>query len=179
MLAFWSRTGEFCCENAEIQFLYLEALWPELNLATFSIFRSFLWQLFRFMHDAIRSRPLYSTACSCPCVAVVMNLSAPLTDDSTATLADLCGEWQTEVYLLANRVRLSGWQRRLSDLTTILPIDRAAIAALVLACEAESEGGLGSYAHELHNLLLTLANDPASRTRFLPALRKLFQRMAY
>jgi hypothetical protein len=85
--------------------------------------------------------------------------------------------WCREVYGVAEALRRSGGQRRLRDVTIVLPIDHTAVEAIELACLALSEGELSSSAKELDRFLDRLSNDADEAERFLGSVRSVARRV--
>jgi hypothetical protein len=86
-------------------------------------------------------------------------------------------EWRREVYSVAEALRRSGGQRRLRDVTIVLPIDHTAVEAIELACLALAEGELSHAANELDRFLDRLATDAMEAERFVPSLRSVARRV--
>ena len=91
--------------------------------------------------------------------------------------SDLRADCAREVFAVAEALRRSGRQRRLRDVTIVLPIDHVAVEAIELACIALSEGELSESAADLDRYLDRVAGDPASAERFLQSVRAVVRRV--
>ncbi len=80
-------------------------------------------------------------------------------------------------YRIAARIRASGRQRKLKDMTINLPIDCVAISVIDLACQAISQGEFSTEMSEFDGLLDQVAADPAMAPRMGPAMKKLAERL--
>src|SRR5687768_6208098 len=103
-----------------------------------------------------------------------MPTSTPL---SAAPGPDLRANCAREVFAVAEALWRSGRQRRLRDVTIVLPIDHAAVEAIELACIALSEGELCEAATDLDRYLDRVAADRAAAERFLQSVRGVVRRV--
>ena len=85
--------------------------------------------------------------------------------------------WTKEVFAVAEALRRNGRQRRLRDVTIVLPIDHTAIEAIELACVSLSEGELSEASGELERFFDRLAADQFSADRFLASVRGVARRV--
>lgn len=90
---------------------------------------------------------------------------------------DLRADCTREVFAVAEALWRSGRQRRLRDLTIVLPIDHAAVEAIELACIALTEGELSEAAGDLDRYLNGVAADRAAAERFLQSVRSVVRRV--
>ena len=86
-------------------------------------------------------------------------------------------EWSREVYAVADRLRQTGRQRQLRDITIVLPVDHHAIEAIELACQALMEGELSTASCDLDSLFDHLASDEAEAALFLNSVRNVVRRI--
>ena len=103
-----------------------------------------------------------------------MSTSTPLT---TTPCVDLRADCAREVFAVAQALWRSGRQRRLRDVTIVLPADHAAVEAIELACLALSEGELSEAAADLDRYLDRVAADRASAERFVQSVRSVVRRV--
>lgn len=82
-----------------------------------------------------------------------------------------------ELFAVAEALRRSGRQRRLHEITIVLPIDFAAVEAIQLACLALAEGELSEAAADLDRCLDRVTGDPATAERFLRSVRAVVGRV--
>jgi hypothetical protein len=99
--------------------------------------------------------------------------AAPVAADSSEARA----VWSREVYAVAEALRRSGRNRRLRDVTIVLPIDHRAVEAIELACLALAEGELSEAANDLNRFLDGLAQDSFEADRFLSSVRNVARRV--
>ncbi|HEX3150517.1 MAG TPA: hypothetical protein VHR66_20735 [Gemmataceae bacterium] len=90
------------------------------------------------------------------------------------TLRDDCAR---EVFTVAEALRRTGRQRRLRDVTIVLPIDHSAVEAIELACQMLSEGDLSPASAELDRFMNQLIADPPAAERFLQSVRSVVRRV--
>jgi hypothetical protein len=81
------------------------------------------------------------------------------------------------VFAVADVLRRTGRQRLLHDVTIVLPIDYAAVAAVELACAALSEGEFSEAAADLEQVLDRVTADPVAAERFINAVRSVVRRV--
>ena len=91
--------------------------------------------------------------------------------------ADLREACAREVFAVAEALRRNNRQRRLRDVTIVLPIDHAAVEAIELACLALAEGELSEAAGDLDRHLDRVACDPADAGRFVQSVRGVVRRV--
>lgn len=82
-----------------------------------------------------------------------------------------------EVFALAEALRRNGGQRRLRDVTIVLPTDHSAVEAIELACLALSEGEFSEAAGDLNRFLERITQNSSDTDRFLISLRAVAQRV--
>jgi hypothetical protein len=82
-----------------------------------------------------------------------------------------------EVLAVAEVLWRSGRQRRLRDVTIVMPIDHTAVEAIELACIALSEGELSEASNDLDRYLDRVAADWAGAERFLQSVRNVVRRV--
>jgi hypothetical protein len=102
-----------------------------------------------------------------------MNRSATMPADPTC----LGEQWAREVLAAAETLRQAGQQKRLREVTIVLPIDLAAVEAVELACLALAQGELSDAAHDFDSYIRQVAADPAAAGRFLAAIRNVVARV--
>ena len=102
-----------------------------------------------------------------------MTIPTPL----TAPGSDLRADCAREVFAVAEALWRTGRQRRLRDVTIVLPIDHAAVEAIELACIALSEGELSEAGADLDRYLDRVAADRASAERLLQSVRGVVRRI--
>jgi len=82
-----------------------------------------------------------------------------------------------EVFAVAEALRRTGRQRRLRDVTIVLPIDHSAVEAIELACVALAEGELSTAATDLDRYLNQVTEDSTAAERFLQSVRSVIRRV--
>jgi hypothetical protein len=90
---------------------------------------------------------------------------------------DLRADCARELFAVAEAVWRSGRQRRLRDVTIVLPIDHAAVEAIELACIALSQGELSAAAADLDRYLDRVAADRVAAERLLQSVRNVVRRV--
>ena len=103
-----------------------------------------------------------------------MPIPPPLPANPGADLRAVCSR---EVFAVAEVLWRTGRQRRLRDLTIVVPIDHAAVEAIELACIVLSEGELSEAYADLDQYLDGVAADQASAERFLRSVRGVVRRV--
>jgi len=83
------------------------------------------------------------------------------------------------VFAVAEALRRTNRQRRLRDVTIVLPIDHEAVEAIELACVTLAEGELSSASAELDRFLDRLAADAAAAGRFVQSVRAVVRRVGH
>jgi hypothetical protein len=101
----------------------------------------------------------------------------PTQTTATPPLSRLREDCSREVFAVAEALRRTNRQRRLRDVTIVLPIDHEAVEAIELACIAQSEGELSTAAGELERFLDRLTADPAAAERFVHSVRAVVRRV--
>jgi len=96
---------------------------------------------------------------------------------ATPALSPLREDCSREVFAVAEALRRTGRQRRLRDVTIVLPIDHSAVEAIELACQTLAEGELTSAAADLERFLDRLVADPPAAERFLHSVRSVVRRV--
>ena len=91
--------------------------------------------------------------------------------------SDLRADCAREVFAVAEALWRTGRQRRLRDVTIVLPIDHSAVEAIELACIVLSEGELSEAAGDLDRYLDRAAADRAAAERFLQSVRSVVRRV--
>jgi len=105
-------------------------------------------------------------------------LMIPSTTATISTSTDqLRSVWTKEVFAVAEALRRNGRQRRLRDVTIVLPIDHSAVEVIELACVVLSEGELSEAAGELERFFDRLATDEFASDRFLASIRGVARRV--
>ena len=99
------------------------------------------------------------------------------TPSTAAPGSDLRADCAREVFAVAEALWRSGRQRRLRDVTIVLPIDHAAVEAIELACIALSEGELSEAGTDLDRYLDRVASDRTSAEWFLQSVRSVVRRV--
>src|SRR5262245_42638191 len=99
--------------------------------------------------------------------------SAPVAADSP----DVRAAWSREVFAVAEALRRSGRNRRLRDVTIVLPIDHRAVEAIELACLAISGAELSAPAAALNRFFDGLTLDTFEADRFLSSVRNVARRV--
>jgi hypothetical protein len=101
------------------------------------------------------------------------------TPTATSTAADstLRADCTREVFAVAEALWRSGRQRRLRDVTIVLPIDHAAVEAIELACLVLTEGDLSPAAGDFEQYIDRVAADPAAAERLLQSVRAVVRRV--
>jgi hypothetical protein len=94
-----------------------------------------------------------------------------------STLPSLRDDCVREVFAVAEALRRTNRQRRLRDVTIVLPIDHEAVEAIELACVALTEGELSASAADLDRFLDRLTADPAAVERLLRSVRSVVRRV--
>jgi hypothetical protein len=96
------------------------------------------------------------------------------TQPTVSRLRDDCAR---EVFAVAEALRRTNRQRRLRDVTIVLPTDHEAVEAVELACVALSEGDLSPAAAEFDRFLDRLTTEPDVAERFLHSVRGVVRRV--
>jgi hypothetical protein len=84
--------------------------------------------------------------------------------------------WRRELFAVAESLRRTGRQRRLRDVTIVLPLDHAAVNAIELACLVLAQGELSASASELDRFFQDLEGDAYAAQRFLDSVRSVARR---
>jgi hypothetical protein len=95
----------------------------------------------------------------------------------SSTLSTLREDCAREVFAVAEVLRRTNRQRRLRDVTIVLPIDHEAVEAIELACVALAEGELSAAAADFDRFLDRLTSDPAAAERLLRSVRGVVRRV--
>ena len=104
----------------------------------------------------------------------------PIQTISADTVADpsyLRQDCIRDVFAVAEALRRTGRQRRLRDVTIVLPIDHSAVEAIELACLTLSEGELSPAAADLDRFFDRLLDDLPAAERFLQSVRSVVRRV--
>jgi len=99
------------------------------------------------------------------------------TQPAAPDVARLRANCAREVFAVADALRRTGRQRRLRDVTIVLPIDHASVEAVELACLALAEGELSEAAADLDRFLDRVTADAAAAERFLQSVRSVVRRV--
>ena len=86
-------------------------------------------------------------------------------------------EWAREVLAAAEALRRDGRHRLLREVTIVLPLDRRAVEAIELACQALAQGELSPAARDLDMFFDRLAREPGVSEAFLYSVRSVVSRI--
>jgi hypothetical protein len=100
-----------------------------------------------------------------------------MTQPSAPPESHLRDDCAREVFAVAEVLRRTGRQRRLRDVTIVLPIDFTAVEAVELACLALAEGELSESAAALDRFLDGATANRAAAERFLQSVRSVVRRV--
>lgn len=98
-------------------------------------------------------------------------------DERVGDPIKLCGSLKSLAYRIAEKIRATGGQRKLRDMTINLPVDHEAISVIELACQALSQGEFSEEAAELDMVLERMAADATMGLRLGPAMRNMAERI--